>query len=118
MSKAKRSSGPRRRSTPRAPENLPGNNPLMQMLNVQRKLLSAGIDSLSHDATAAAGRPNIKAVTGPLQDGFRKLEQVFDDRVAAALQRLGMPSAETLRELVQRVDRLSPPARPRRPKRK
>jgi hypothetical protein len=115
MSKAKRSSGTRRRSAPRAPENSPGNNPLMQMLHVQRKLLSAGIDSLSHDATAAAGRPQSKGVvTGPLQDGFRKLEQVFDDRVAAALQRLGMPSAETLRELVQRVDRLSPPARPPR----
>jgi len=89
----------------------------MQMLHVQRKLLSAGIDSLSHDATLA-GRPHSKGVTGPLQDGFRKLEQVFDDRVAAALQRLGMPSAETLRELVQRVDRLSTPAKPRRRKRK
>jgi hypothetical protein len=89
----------------------------MQMLHVQRKLLSAGIDSLSHDATAA-GRSHSKGVTGPLQDGFRKLEQVFDDRVAAALQRLGMPSAETLRELVQRVDRLSTPAKPRRRKRK
>jgi len=113
MSKAKRSSGTRRRRAPQAPENSPANNPLMQMLHVQRKLLSAGIDSLSHDSTAA-GKPHSKGVTGPLQDGFRKLEQVFDDRVAAALQRLGMPSAETLREVVQRIDRLPPPAKPPR----
>ena len=117
MSKAKRSSSTRRRSARGAPGNSPGQNPLMQMLQVQRKLLSAGIDSLSHDATAA-GRPQMKGVTGPLQDGFRKLEQVFDDRVAAALQRIGMPSAETLRELIERVDRLSPPAKTPRRKRK
>jgi hypothetical protein len=113
MSKTKRSSRSRRSADSRAHEDSPANNPLVHMLQAQRKLLSAGIDSLSTDAMAA-GRPHMKSVTGPLQDGFRKLEQVFDDRVAAALQRIGMPSAETLRELIERVDRLSPPARPTR----
>ncbi|MET0165179.1 MAG: phasin family protein, partial [Vicinamibacterales bacterium] len=106
MSKTRRSSSTTRRgSDSRAREGSSANNPLMQILQAQRKLLSAGIDSLSHDT---AGRPHVKGVPGPLQDGFRRLEQVFDDRVAAALQRIGMPSAETLRELIERVDRLSP----------
>ena len=117
MSKAKRGSRSRRGTDSRAHADSPANNPLMQMLHVQRKLLSAGIDSLSSEAMAA-GRPQMKGVTGPLQDGIRKLEQVFDDRVAAALQRIGMPSAETLRALIERVDRLSPPARPPRRHRK
>ena len=110
MSKAKRSNRSRRGTDSRAHENSAANNPLMQMLQMQRKLLSAGMESLPPEAMAAA-----KGVTGPLHDGFRKLEQVFDDRVAAALQRIGMPSAETLRELIERVDQLSPPAKsPRR----
>ena len=118
MSKTRRSSSTTRRSSDsRAREGSPAGNPLMHMLQVQRKLLSAGIDSLSHDATTA-GRPHVKGVPGPLQDGFLRLEQVFDDRVAAALQRIGMPSAETLRELIERVDRLSPPAKSPRRKRK
>src|SRR5262245_1733136 len=117
MSKPKRSSSSRRDTQSRTHEASPANNPLTQMLQMQRKLVSAGIDSLSPEAMAA-GRAHMKGVTAPLQDGFRKLEQVFDDRVAAALQRIGMPSAETLRELIERVDRLSPPARPPRRKRK
>jgi hypothetical protein len=118
MSKTRRGgSATRRRGASRAQRDRHTANPLMQMLEAQRRLWSAGIDSLSHEAMAA-GRPHAKGVTGQLQDGFRRLEQVFDDRVAAALHRIGMPSAETLRELIARVDRLSVPEKPPRRRRK
>ncbi len=38
--------------------------------------------------------------------GFRKFEDVFDQRVATALQRLGLPSAEELQALRDEVARL------------
>ena len=38
--------------------------------------------------------------------GLRKFEDVFDQRVATALQRLGMPSAEEVRALREEVARL------------
>jgi hypothetical protein len=46
-------------------------------------------------------------VAESLQGGLRKLEQVFDERVAAALDRMGMPSAETLRDLCAKVEALT-----------
>jgi hypothetical protein len=39
--------------------------------------------------------------------GFKKLEDVFDQRVAAALERIGIPTARELAELRARVDELS-----------
>jgi len=38
--------------------------------------------------------------------GFRKLEDVFDQRIAAALVRLGIPTAEELASLRRQVDQL------------
>ncbi len=38
--------------------------------------------------------------------GFRKLEDVFDQRIAAALVRLGIPSAEELASLRRQVNQL------------
>ena len=38
--------------------------------------------------------------------GLRKFEDVFDQRVATALQRLGMPSAEEVQALREEVARL------------
>ena len=38
--------------------------------------------------------------------GFRKLEDVFDQRIAAAMERLGFPSAEELASLREQVDQL------------
>ena len=51
--------------------------------------------------------------------GFRKFEDVFDQRVATALARLGLPGAEEIealkqevRQLRERLDALQPPAQP------
>jgi len=53
--------------------------------------------------------------------GFRKLEDVFDQRIASALERLGIPSAEELaalreqvRQLIEERDKALAQARPRR----
>jgi hypothetical protein len=40
--------------------------------------------------------------------GFKKLESVFDHRVAAALERIGFPSAAKLRRLVDGADAMPP----------
>jgi poly(hydroxyalkanoate) granule-associated protein len=42
-----------------------------------------------------------------LQSGFRKLEEVFDERVASALERLGIPSARTVARLEERIEQLA-----------
>jgi hypothetical protein len=48
-----------------------------------------------------------KAMTDSWQKGLRKLEEVFDERVASALARLGIPSASALARLERKVDRLA-----------
>jgi Poly(hydroxyalcanoate) granule associated protein (phasin) len=48
-----------------------------------------------------------KAMTDSWQKGLRKLEEVFDERVASALARLGIPSAGALARLERKVDRLA-----------
>jgi hypothetical protein len=81
--------------------------PLSKLFNLQRNLLRAGAGA----ALSAVDNPASKFVTGgvtdSLQGGLKKLEEVFDQRVADALTRLGMPSPELLRELIARVDALT-----------
>lgn len=69
-------------------------------------VLEAGIKALTlakERTTTGAGN-----VVASLMDpfGFRKLEEVFDQRVASALERLGVPSAKTLADLVDRMEQL------------
>ena len=54
--------------------------------------------------TAAVGS---NAVTDSWQRGLRKLEEVFDERVASALERLGIPSAAALSRLERKIDQLA-----------
>jgi Poly(hydroxyalcanoate) granule associated protein (phasin) len=42
-----------------------------------------------------------------LQIGLKKLEDVFDERVASALHRLGIPSAKTVERLERRMEELA-----------
>ena len=63
----------------------------------------------AHTAEAArgaakAGAKEMHAIAGGTWD---KLEQVFENRVARALGRLGVYSAEDVQKLTQRVDELS-----------
>ena len=41
------------------------------------------------------------------QIGLKKLEDVFDERVASALHRLGIPSAKTVERLERRMEELA-----------
>ena len=54
--------------------------------------------------TAAVGS---NAVTDSWQRGLRRLEEVFDERVASALERLGIPSAAALARLERKIDLLA-----------
>ena len=50
---------------------------------------------------------NSKSVAESWHRGLRKLEEVFDERVASALERLGIPSAAALARLERKVDQLA-----------
>jgi Poly(hydroxyalcanoate) granule associated protein (phasin) len=80
---------------------------LDRFFDLQRKVLRAG----SAAARSAVDNPASKrvkdGVTDSLQGGLRKLEQVFDERVASALERLGMPSPKELREMRAAIDALT-----------
>ena len=86
--------------------------------NVIESILGIGKSGLaSKKAAATRGLP-------ALDLGLRKFEDVFDQRVAAALQRLGLPSArevqalrEQVHELLERIELLEGRKAPARPKR-
>lgn len=66
--------------------------------NVIESLLGLG------SGQAADGKPGaVRAFPGLDTFGIRKFEDVFDQRVATALQRLGMPSAQEIQELRDQV---------------
>jgi len=72
--------------------------------NVIEGLLGIG---QSKPDTAAAAKASIPRGFPSLDSfGLRKFEDVFDQRVATALQRLGMPSAEEVQALREEVARL------------
>jgi hypothetical protein len=48
--------------------------------------------------------PNL--LSDSLQSGLKKLEDVFDERVASALHRLGIPSAKTVERLERQMEEL------------
>jgi poly(hydroxyalkanoate) granule-associated protein len=50
------------------------------------------------------GTPNLWSDS--LQSGFKKLEDVFDERVASALHRLGIPSAKEVERLQRQMEEL------------
>ena len=57
------------------------------------------------EALSSAAKTRIVAPSGTFDDRLRNLENFFDDRVASALSRMGMP-VRVISELVQRVERL------------
>jgi hypothetical protein len=71
---------------------------LGKVFDLQRKVLRAGGAAARSAARHPASRLVKDGVAESMQGGLRKLEKVFDERVAAALARMGMPSPEALRE--------------------
>jgi len=51
------------------------------------------------------GAPNL--LSESLHSGLKKLEDVFDERVASALHRLGIPSAKTVERLERQMEELA-----------
>lgn len=70
-----------------------------------RHLLHAGLSALSLPRAESAVADGLSKIADSF--GFKKLEDVFDQRVASALQRIGIPSARELARLVEKVDTLS-----------
>ena len=79
------------------------NDVAKRQANVIEGLLGIGqgkVDTASAKAALTRGFPSLDSF------GIRKFEDVFDQRVATALQRLGMPSAEEVQALRDEVTHL------------
>jgi hypothetical protein len=80
---------------------------ISRLFDLQRKVLRAGSAAARNAVDNPASKLVKDGVTESLQGGLRKLERVFDERVASALDRMGMPSPEALRDMCAKVDALT-----------
>ncbi len=74
-------------------------------LAVQRKTQAAAEERISEVTNRAAGVANEVAAKATGQ--WNKLEDIFEDRVSRALNKLGVPSAKDIESLISRIDALS-----------
>lgn len=73
---------------------------------VSTSMFDAGMQALARARKQAESGP-AKVVASLIDPfGFRKLEDVFDQRVAAALERLGWPNPQQLAALLEEVETL------------
>ncbi len=68
-------------------------------------LLRAGLSALSLPRAESAVADGLSRIADSF--GLKKLEDVFDHRVAATMERMGYPSAKKLTRLVEQVDELA-----------
>jgi poly(hydroxyalkanoate) granule-associated protein len=73
-------------------------------LGVQKKTQQAAEETLAQAQARMAGLANEFGTKAA--GGWGKLENIFEDRVARALEKLGMPSAQEVAALQARVDAL------------
>lgn len=74
-------------------------------MSLQKKTQSAAEDKLSSVTSKMSGMASeVGARAGQHWD---KLESIFEDRVANALKRLGVPTAKEIETLIARIDALS-----------
>ncbi len=73
-------------------------------LAVQRKTQAAAEERISEVTNKAAGMANEVAAKATGQ--WNKLEDIFEERVARALNKLGVPSAKDIETLIARIDTL------------
>jgi len=74
------------------------NDVVKRQTNVIENLLGIGqAKPAAPDAAPTRGFPGLDSF------GIRKFEDVFDQRVATAMQRLGMPSAQEIQELREQM---------------
>jgi poly(hydroxyalkanoate) granule-associated protein len=74
-------------------------------LAVQRRTQAAAEERISEVTNKAAGVANEVAAKATGQ--WNKLEEIFEDRVARALNKMGVPSAKDIETLIGRIDALS-----------
>jgi poly(hydroxyalkanoate) granule-associated protein len=74
-------------------------------LAVQRRTQAAAEERISEVTNKAAGVANEVAAKATGQ--WNKLEDIFEDRVSRALNKLGVPSAKDIEALISRIDALS-----------
>lgn len=68
-------------------------------------LLRAGLSALSLPRAESAVADGLSRIADSL--GLKKLEDVFDHRVAATMERMGYPSVKKLTRLVEQVEELA-----------
>jgi DNA-binding FadR family transcriptional regulator len=90
---AKKAAVPRRKPAEPAPQSA---------ASKQRSNLQALAQARKHAESGTA--KVVASLIDPF--GFRKFEDVFDQRVACALDRLGMPAADVLISLIKEVEAL------------
>jgi poly(hydroxyalkanoate) granule-associated protein len=73
-------------------------------LSVQRKTQAAAEEKISEATNKMAGMAN--DITSKASNQWGKLEDIFEDRVAKALNKLGVPSAKDVDALIARIDEL------------
>jgi hypothetical protein len=83
-----------------------------QSMASPKRLLRVGLSALSIPGAESAMAGGLSKLADSF--GFKKLESVFDHRVAAALERIGFPSAAELRRLVDSADAVPPRRRARK----
>ena len=83
-----------------------------QSMASPKRLLRVGLSALSIPGAESAMAGGLRKLAYSF--GFKNLESVFDHRVAAALERIGFPSAAELRRLVDSADAVPPRRRARK----
>ncbi len=74
-------------------------------LAVQRKTQAAAEEKISEATNKMAGMAN--DITSKATSKWGKLEDIFEERVAKALNKLGVPSAKDIDALIARIDELN-----------
>jgi poly(hydroxyalkanoate) granule-associated protein len=74
-------------------------------LSVQRKTQAAAEEKISEATNKMAGMAS--DITSKASSQWGKLEDIFEDRVAKALNKLGVPSAKDVEALIARIDALN-----------
>jgi len=65
-----------------------------------------GFESRSKEELAKV-KEQVEGAFGKAEDSWEKLGDTFDDKVAGAIQRLGVPSSAEITQLTQRVEELT-----------
>ena len=74
-------------------------------LSIQRKTQAAAEERISEASNRVSGMAS--EISSKAAGQWDKLENIFEDRVAKALNKLGVPSARDIETLVERIDSLS-----------